>query len=78
MAMNSDTITDTYFAYLQAKYTDYPTLDKADIKQLVNLILLELLNANITISITNPLGLVAGANPVTGTAPNCGTGSITG
>jgi len=85
MAMNKTTFANSFYTWIT---TEYPGmgLTEADTKEilekLMELIIVEILKADITvnvnlISITTPLGLVAGPTPVTGAAPSAGTGSGT-
>ena len=76
MAMNSDIVVNTFESYIQSKYPTAQPIDKADIKYLVDLLIIEIKKADISINITSPLGLVAGFEPVVGAAMNAGSGTI--
>jgi hypothetical protein len=85
MAMNKTTFANSFYSWITTEYPDMG-LTEADVKDILEkfmeLIITEILNADITvtvdtISITNPLGLVATTYPVTGAAPDAGSGSGT-
>ena len=87
--MVPELVSEAYFAHLVANNPNFAQLTpaevnklKADLNTLVGYILDEVKKATITvnvssISITNPLGLVTPAGPVTGVAPAAGTGTGT-
>jgi hypothetical protein len=78
MAMSKDNVKTQYFNYISSKYPDYSGLDQSDLDKLIELILEEVKNAEINITvvnITNTTGLTAGGYPVIGTVADAGGGS---
>ena len=85
MAMNKTTFANSFYTWITTNFPDMgldETDTKAILEKFMELIITEILNADVSvtinsININNPLGLVAGATPVTGIAPAAGTGSGT-